>query len=185
MKKSTKDRLEALVPAAAHGDASALNRIIAIIYTPVVRYCRARINDTADITAEDIAQETCLAVAQSLSRYEDRGLSFMSFVYGIAVNKVADARRRLYKDLSFASEDVPEYADSAYGPEEYALVLEGSNRVRKLLDSLNEKSRDIIILRVIVGLSADETAEILGSTPGAVRVAQHRALGRLRNMVEG
>lgn len=52
--------------------------------------------------------------------------------------------------------------------------------MRALLDSLSEKARDIVILRVFVGLSAEETAEIVGSTPGAVRVAQHRALSTLR-----
>ena len=43
-----------------------------------------------------------------------------------------------------------------------------------------EKQREILVLRVVVGLSAEETAEAVGSTPGAVRVAQHRALARLR-----
>jgi len=38
-------------------------------------------------------------------------------------------------------------------------------------------------LRVVVGLSAEETADAIGSTPGAVRVAQHRALNRLRKAV--
>ena len=70
-------------------------------------------------------------------------------------------------------------------PEEYALVSDGSNRVRLLLDSLSEKAREVIILRVFVGLSAEETAEIVGSTPGAVRVAQHRALASLRKNLDG
>ena len=47
-------------------------------------------------------------------------------------------------------------------------------------DALPEKQREILVLRVVVGLSAEETAEAVGSTPGAVRVAQHRALARLR-----
>jgi RNA polymerase sigma-70 factor, ECF subfamily len=42
-----------------------------------------------------------------------------------------------------------------------------------------------LILRVVVGLSAEETAEAVGSSPGAVRVAQHRALARLRAEVIG
>ena len=46
-----------------------------------------------------------------------------------------------------------------------------------------EKQREILVLRVVVGLSAEETAEAVGSTPGAVRVAQHRALGRLRKEI--
>lgn len=54
----------------------------------------------------------------------------------------------------------------------------------KLLDVLNDKARDIIILRVFVGLSAEETAAAVGGTAGAVRVAQHRALATLRKAIE-
>lgn len=39
----------------------------------------------------------------------------------------------------------------------------------------------MLVLRLIVGLSAEETADAVGSTPGAVRVAQHRALARLKD----
>ena len=53
----------------------------------------------------------------------------------------------------------------------------------RLLHTLPDKQREILILRVVVGLSAEETAEAVGSTPGAVRVAQHRALGRLRKVL--
>ena len=53
----------------------------------------------------------------------------------------------------------------------------------ELLRLLPEKQREILVLRVVVGLSAEETAEAVGSTPGAVRVAQHRALGRLRKEI--
>jgi len=49
-----------------------------------------------------------------------------------------------------------------------------------LLRILPDKQREIVVLRVVVGLSAEETADAVGSTPGAVRVAQHRALARLR-----
>jgi RNA polymerase sigma-70 factor (ECF subfamily) len=49
-----------------------------------------------------------------------------------------------------------------------------------LLRVLPVRQREILVLRVVVGLSAEETAEAVGSTPGAVRVTQHRALARLR-----
>ncbi|RDH10746.1 sigma factor-like helix-turn-helix DNA-binding protein, partial [Tsukamurella pulmonis] len=48
---------------------------------------------------------------------------------------------------------------------------------------LPEKQREILILRVVVGLSAEETAEAVGGTAGAVRVAQHRALTKLKNQI--
>ncbi len=52
-----------------------------------------------------------------------------------------------------------------------------------LLQILPEKQREILILRVVVGMSAEETAEAVGSTAGAVRVAQHRALARLKTEI--
>ena len=55
-----------------------------------------------------------------------------------------------------------------------------SGEMAELLKVLPPKQREIVVLRVVVGLSAEETADAVGSTPGAVRVAQHRALTRLR-----
>jgi RNA polymerase sigma-70 factor, ECF subfamily len=66
------------------------------------------------------------------------------------------------------------------GPEQMALDAESSARMNRLLAVLPEKQREILILRVVVGMSAEETAEAVGSTAGAVRVAQHRALARLK-----
>lgn len=56
-------------------------------------------------------------------------------------------------------------------------------RMVRLLDTLPDKQREILVLRVVVGLSARETADAVGSTVGAVRVAQHRALSRLRKVL--
>ncbi|MET0133782.1 MAG: sigma factor-like helix-turn-helix DNA-binding protein [Kibdelosporangium sp.] len=49
-----------------------------------------------------------------------------------------------------------------------------------LLKELTEAQREVIVLRVAVGLSAEETAEALGSTAATIRIAQHRALNRMR-----
>jgi RNA polymerase sigma-70 factor (ECF subfamily) len=48
------------------------------------------------------------------------------------------------------------------------------------LEALPPAQREILVLRIVLGLSAEETALRVGTTPGAVRVAQHRALSRLR-----
>jgi RNA polymerase sigma-70 factor (ECF subfamily) len=52
-----------------------------------------------------------------------------------------------------------------------------------LLRTLLPRQRQILIMRVVLGMSAQETAEAVGTTPDAVRVAQHRALSRLRRTV--
>lgn len=180
----TESELAELVPVAVKGDRRALQRIIELVHPMVLRYARARITGGRTPTAEDIAQEICLAVATSISRYKDQGRPFMAFVYGIAFNKVADAHRAMARDKLSPTEDVPEAVNDTDTPEEYALISDGSNRVRVLLDSLSDKAREIVILRVFVGLSADETAKVVGSTPGAVRVAQHRALASLRKALD-
>mgnify|MGYP001756569612 CR=1 FL=1 len=77
------------------------------------------------------------------------------------------------RDKSTPTEEIPEDSAREATPEEWALEADGSNRMRALLDTLSDKAKNIVILRVFNGLSAEETAEIVGSTPGAVRVAQH------------
>jgi RNA polymerase sigma-70 factor (ECF subfamily) len=78
---------------------------------------------------------------------------------------------------------VPERYSLEAGPEQMALDSEASARMNKLLSVLPEKQREILILRIVVGMSAEETAEAVGSTPGAVRVAQHRALAKLKSEI--
>lgn len=180
----TESELADLVPKATAGDRRALQRIMEIIHPVVLRYARARIGGGRQPTAEDVAQEICLAVATSIKNFVDQGRPFMAFVYGIASNKVADAHRAMSRDKSTPIEKMPETEPDTFTPEEFVLISDGSNRMRTLLDLLSEKARDILIFRVIVGLSAEETAEMVGSTPGAVRVAQHRALTTLRSALE-
>jgi RNA polymerase sigma-70 factor (ECF subfamily) len=79
--------------------------------------------------------------------------------------------------------EVPDGPSLAVDPEESALLGSLSVRLGRLLEELPDKQREILLLRVVVGLSAEETAEAVGSTPGAVRVSQHRALAKLRTSV--
>src|SRR5690625_6801710 len=79
--------------------------ILRIIYPQVLRYCRARIGGGRQPTAEDVTQEICLAVANSISTYVDKGRPFMAYVYGIAFNKVTDAHRAMGRDRTLRSEE--------------------------------------------------------------------------------
>ncbi|MGH4023404.1 MAG: sigma-70 family RNA polymerase sigma factor [Pseudonocardiaceae bacterium] len=183
---SVGDDLDGLVGAAVDGNRDAVDGVLRWVRPLVVRYCRARVGrqEKTFASADDVAQEVCLAVLTALPSYRDQGRPFLAFVYGIAAHKVADAHRSAARNRS---EPVPEIPDSpaalADGPEQRAMQVELAERMNKLLDTLPDKQREILILRVVVGLSAEETADAVGSTPGAVRVAQHRALGRLRKVL--
>ena len=178
----TNDVPDELVAAAMAGDHEAVGRLLAIIRPVVVRYCRARLGrtDRASASADDVAQEVCLAVLTALPSYRVQGRPFLAFVYGIAAHKVIDAHRAVTRNRSEPVADLPDAVEFADGPEQSALRVELSSEMGRLLDQLPDKQREILVLRVVVGLSAEETAEAVGSTPGAVRVAQHRALARLR-----
>ncbi|ORW99216.1 sigma-70 family RNA polymerase sigma factor [Mycolicibacillus trivialis] len=179
------DHLDAAVAAAVAGDRDALREVLETIRPLVVRYCRARVGagERSGQSADDVAQEVCLATITALPRYRDQGRPFLAFVYGIAAHKVADAHRAGARNRAYATESVPERAAPDTGPEQRAIDADASARMNRLLQVLPDKQREILILRVVVGLSAEETAAAVGSTPGAVRVAQHRALTRLRSEI--
>lgn len=124
-----------------------------------------------------------MATLTALPRYKDRGRPFLAFLYGIAAHKVADAHRAAGRDLAFPTENLPERWSIEAGPEQRALQSDSAGRMSELLETLPAKQREILILRVVVGLSAEETAAAVGATPGAVRVAQHRALARLKSEI--
>lgn len=179
---SVGDGLDAMVGDAVEGDPRAVERVLATIRPLVVRYCRARVGrqERSFASADDVAQEVCLAVLTALPSYRDQGRPFLAFVYGIAAHKVADAHRASARNRAEPVAEVPDEPETEAGPEQRAMQGELSRQMTDLMQVLPDKQREIVMLRVVVGLSAEETAEAVGSTPGAVRVAQHRALARLR-----
>ena len=70
------------------------------------------------------------------------------------------------------------------GPEQHALTAERSAALGALLAHLTPRQREVLVLRVAVGLSAEEAAQAIGSTAGAIRVTQHRAVTRLRRLLQ-
>ena len=182
---AVEDDFAVLVAAAVNGERGAVERVLRWVRPLVLRYCRARVGGQEKnfASADDVAQEVCLAVLTALPSYRDQGRPFLSFVYGIASHKVADAHRNAARNRADLVPELPETAELADGPEAQVLQNEITARMAKLLHNLPERQREVLILRVVVGLSAEETAEAVDSTPGAVRVAQHRALSRLRNIL--
>lgn len=172
-----------LVAEAMTGNQESTGTLFAWIHPAIVRYCRARIGRTGSAysSADDVAQEVCLAVLGALARYRDEPGSFLPFVYGIAAHKVADHYRRVGRDRSEPSADLPDSPDDLDAtPEQQTVRTDLRVRLMRLLDTLAPRQREILVMRLIVGLSAQETAVAIGLTATAVRVAQHRALAKLR-----
>ena len=179
--------LERLVPLAVAGDRDARDQLLGEIQPLVQRYCRGRLGRSEGVigSADDVAQDVCLAVISALPHYEIKGLSFRAFVYGIAAHKVTDAFRAIGRNRSDPVAELPDSPLLSDGPEQRLLAAELAERLGHLLHKLTPRQREVLVLRIAVGLSAEETAQVVGSTPGAVRVTQHRALNRLRGVIAG
>jgi RNA polymerase sigma-70 factor, ECF subfamily len=173
-----------LVAHAQAGDPAALQELIAAVRPVVFKYCRSRLASYAGgiDAADDVAQETCVAVLKVLPRYERQGPPFEAFVYAIASNKVADAQRSFRRSAVLVDE-FPEQTEPSPTPEERALTSASIRGANELLARLPEKARRVLLLRA-AGLSADLVGQQLGMTANAVRVAQHRGVTKLRQMIE-
>jgi RNA polymerase sigma-70 factor, ECF subfamily len=129
--------------------------------------------------ADDVAQDICLAVLRALPRYRDQGRPFEAFVHGIASRKVADALRALSRH-PLPTDDLPDEVDDGPTPEDFAIRSSEAASAAELLHQLPDRLREVMMLRVGAGMTAEETGAALGMSAGAVRVAQHRALTKMR-----
>lgn len=172
-----------LVEAAKSGDRYAIEDLLASLRPVIVRYCRARIGRATSTfsSADDVAQEVCLAVLLALPSYRSSGASFLGFVYGIATHKIMDFHRKHSRDRSLPVSDVPDIGVELTSPEQQLLRTELGQQLAELLKTLSVTQREVLTLRLIVGLTVAETAEAISVSPGAVRVCQHRALSKLRS----
>jgi RNA polymerase sigma-70 factor (ECF subfamily) len=173
--------LRDLTVQARQGQPAAIDSLLRQLRPMILRYCRARLGRFSGQyqAADDVAQEVCIALLSALPRYRDMGRPFASFVFGIAAHKVADAMRSA-ASLAIPTEDLPDAPDDRPGPEEAAVACLEAERARQLLALLPPQQRELLGLRMLAGLTAQETGNELGMSAGAVRVAQHRALARLR-----
>jgi len=169
---------------AAQGCQDAIEALLRQFRPAIVRYCRARLArtnlaQTGSQDEDDLAQEVCLALLSALPSYQDMCRPFGAFVFAIAAHKVADAARGAARS-PLPVPVLPDLPDRCLGPEEIAVAGVDAHRARVLLARLPAGQRRLLLLRVVAGLSAEDTGYVLGLSPGAVRVAQHRALIRLR-----
>ena len=180
----TRANLDAVAAAASAGDTAATDELLSYLRPIMVRFCRTKLGRVRPISSpDDVAQEVCIAVFRALPTYQHLGRPFLSFVFGVAAHKVADVHRAAARDRSLPTAETPDTMTSAENPEEIALRRELVEQTSDLLRTLLPRQREIVVMRVVLGMSAQETADVVGTTPDAVRVAQHRALNRLRRTI--
>jgi RNA polymerase sigma-70 factor, ECF subfamily len=144
--------------------------------TAIFGYCYHRLGSRE--AAEDA---TSLIFTRALAALPShRGTSFRGWLFGIAHHVVADVLRGNRHDLSL--DDASSVWDPAPSPEGTALASEAHRALAAALARLPAQQRRVVELR-LAGLTSAEIAETLGCSRGAVDVAQHRAMLRLRQLL--
>lgn len=188
-------------------DETAFTQLVEQYHTSLVRLARLFVQD--ERVAEELSQETWLAVLQGLDGFEARS-SLKTWIFTILTNKAKTRGRRenrsiLFSDLEqadseFATVPAERFKDASAGssadhwaappaswagiPEEIVLSDEILHLVRQTIEMLPENQRAVITLRDMEECSVQEICNILGISETNQRVLLHRARARVREALE-
>lgn len=165
---------ETLVGRAKTGDASAWELLYRRVYPRLLAYAGRRLDPDQ---AKDAVSETLARAVAAIDGFEPRAGGFDAWLFGICRHVVLDTYRANARRGSLPPPDRP-LLDA--DPVDGVMRSEEAAAVRLAFERLDADDRELLELRVMAGLSAEEVAAVLGKRPGAVRMAQSRALARLR-----
>lgn len=174
-KALTSDEVRQLVMEAQSGDTGAFSKLYDFYFPQVYRYCAFRA--PAEV-AEDLVAEVFVKAWEKLHTYKvQKDIPFGAWLFRVARYTVIDAYRtsRTWEDLDETLED-PDTLNSADGMLRQKEVV---RVVRKALNALPRRYRDVLVLHYIAGLSSDEVARVLRLSQGATRILKFRALKKL------
>lgn len=198
----------ALIAALRRGEERAFETLILRHHTSLVRLARVWVRDVP--AAEEVAQETWLAVVQGIHAFQGRS-PLQTWIFGILANKakrrgVRESRSHPFSAYDFPAdrEDIPDIGPERFFPPDHAgaghwtypladvescperrvLAEEAGDFILEKIDELPANFRSVILLRDVHGLSMDETCDLLGISATNQRVMLHRARTRLRVALE-
>lgn len=148
---------------------------------PVTGYLASRGSSEPD----DTASEVFLKVARGIHGFNGDESSFRSWVFVIAHRTLLDERRARGRRPTLT--ELP--PETGMGSESGNVESEAVERLiteelRAAFDRLTESQRDVLALRIIAGLTVEETARVLGKREGAIKALQRRALAALQLVID-
>src|SRR4051812_34119825 len=184
------------------GDEDAFATLVTRYHASLKRVARAYVG--TDAVAEDVVQETWLAVIHGLDRFEQRALK--TWLFHILVNKAKTRGTRERRTVPFASlagagGDDPAVARERFrgdtwpghwaapprpweNPERRLASLEARELLRGAIAALPATQQAVLTLRDVEGLEAEEVCALLDVSAGNQRVILHRARARVRAQLE-
>jgi RNA polymerase sigma-70 factor (ECF subfamily) len=170
------DGFRDLLRDAQAGDEAAFARLVHDVHPALIRYLRV----VSAQDEEDIASETWVSVVRGMARFRGDETAWRAWLFATARRRAVDeGRRRARRPLVTGADLLDLSGHPVLDPAEVALANLGLDAALDAIRRLPAAQAEVLMLRLVGGLPAATVAEVIGSTPGAVRVAAHRAIQRV------
>jgi RNA polymerase sigma-70 factor (ECF subfamily) len=170
-----------LVSAARTGDESAWRGLYVMHSARIVALVRALPRGDWASSAEDLVAEAWLTAATKMEEFRGSDDAFGGWLFTIARNHASNSHRTAVRRRT----DPTDMAAAVPGPaDDVVQRVDDGDAVRRLLARLSPREAEVVACIDVGGLDVASTARALGMKPTAVRVARHRALGRLRRIID-
>lgn len=171
------DTSDAALVEAARRNPHAFSPLYHRYVTPLYRFCYVRLGNQQ--AAEDATSDIFIKALGSLHGF--RGGSFPAWLFRIAHNVVVDAHRK--RRPSVALDQAGNVASTDPLPEDQAVARTEADRLRRVIQTLPDDQRIVIELG-LAGWTTAQIADALGKQPGNVRIIRHRAMQRLKTLLD-
>jgi len=179
MREADEQRWSALMASAQSGNEADYRQLLVELSGVVQRFLRSRFGDRPII--EDCVQEALIAIHNARHTYNPER-PFRPWLFAIVRNKTIDVLRKQKRRDQVAD---------LYQREQQVLAQQGGHVAYPhdfaevpLFHSLSKRHRDVLTLTKIIGYSMAETAKMLHISEGAVKLRVHRAVGKLRKLMQ-
>jgi RNA polymerase sigma factor (sigma-70 family) len=171
------ERMEELARPAAAGDQAALAELLTVIEPLVLRACGRFLTCRQD--AEEACQDTLVAVARHIGRFEGRS-SFRTWLYRVAANQSRSTYRSLKRRAVVSPGDLPEPPD----PRTTSVIAGSRLDLLEALGRMSTRHAQVVALRDVLDLEYVEIAEVLDTNTGTVKSRLHEARQRLQYLLD-
>jgi RNA polymerase sigma-70 factor (ECF subfamily) len=172
---------QALVERFRQGDDSVFDRIVAQHAAEIAALANRLLGWPGDV--DDVVQEVFVAAWVGLKKFRGEA-SLRTWLFTITVNKCRRHRLRRLRRLRAVTLDAAEALESRErGGDRAVMDQETFARVRRAIQMLPQKYREIVALRYLQGLEAEEICQLLGITANAMQVRLNRARKRLKEQL--
>lgn len=173
------DDVDTLTKLAQKGDKNAFGAIYNLFYKKIYRYCMYNLNNQQQ--ALDICQDTFLKAWKSLPSFSQNSTgTLQAYLFKIAKNLIIDGSRKKKTESL-------EFHQNLQAESNFEETIDTKNEISKLnkvIASLPEKEKQIIILHYFEQLPGSQIAKIVGVREGALRVRTHRIINKLKEKME-